>query len=467
MTSKKYTDYLLLAAAMVLFAVSEIPFIEDVRPVTWDEVWYANTAYNFAHHNGLYNTVVGAGGNANFVAPVVMGAMMYLFGDSLLVVRLTAVLFGFLTLVILHFIMNQLRCSCKSRVVTYGLFVSLPIMNYIFRSGRPEFASVLFCALGMYAYLKFYKSPTWKNMITLAVSAFLAICSHPFTTLLFALMGVWLLLVSIYQKHYNQLFQLLLLLSSAVTALLLIQIVSKHYNGAAVGANSSILDRLFSTDMKTAVSTYLHGMFVNKQGTLVNIPSLCVIVLSLFRTDNMAVKSISIIAMVFVVTFPILFAADLAMIGFASKYLVLIAIVITADLCRVLFEQDKVCVRRIRWIYASLVGYCLFNLCFTYYLNYGVYYERANSVLAKEIDSIVPDSSVIFGRMSQWPCKMHSQYSSELRGYDMQKKYDYVITTSQNLSERFQGFQQQIGLYEPVYTRNTKQYGEIVVYKRK
>lgn len=464
MLNKKYTNYLLLAAGIVLFAINEIPFIEDVHPVVYDEVWYANTAYNFAHHNGLYNTVVGAGGNANFVAPVVMGAMMYLFGDSLLVIRLTAVLFGFLTLGILHLIMNRLRCSYKSRIIAYGLFVSLSIVNYVFRSGRPEFASLLFCALGVYAYIGYYNQPTWRSMILLAISCFFAICSHPFTALLFALMGAYLFLVSLCQRHYNQLLQLLLLLLSAIAALLLVQIISKHYNGAVGEENSSILNRLFTTDLVTAIRTYLHSMFVNKQAALVNVPSLCVIVISLFRTDNKAIKSLSVIVMAFVVIFPILFAADLAMIGFASKYLVLIAIIITADLCRMLFEQYQVYTY---YIYVSVLGYCLFNLCFTYYLNYGVYYERANSILAKDIDVIIPDSAVVFGQMSQWPCKMHSRYSSELKFYDMNKSYDWVITNSQNLSWRFQGFLSQIELYEPVYTRNTKQYGEVVVYKRK
>lgn len=470
MASKKYTDYLLLAAAMVLFVVSEIPFIEDVRPVMYDEAWYANTAYNFAHGNGLYNTVVGSGANANFVAPVLMGSMMYVFGDSLLVIRLTAVLCGLLTLVILHFIMNQLQCKCRSRIITYGIFVSLTVINTIFRFGRPEFASLMFSALGIYACLCYWESPVWKHVILLSISAFLAVCSHPFATLLFALMGVWLLLSAIRQKQYARLPQLSVLLLFAVCALLLVQMLDRCYNTAALGKESSIFSRLFSSDMLTAIRTYLKSLFVGK-GAVTTILCLLVIILSVCKTNNRAVRSLAVIALAFVAIFPVLFAADLNMIGLASDYLVLLAIVVTADLSRVLFDGEKPLTKTLQCAYAATLLYCLLNFGLTCYFNYGVKYEKTNTILAKEIDAIVPDSARVFGPLRQWSCKMHSTYYSELRGgYNRGSEYDYVITNSQDMlltPEGFQGFQQQIELYEPVYTRNTKQYGEIVVYKRK
>ena len=106
MEKKLYTkDWFWLCVAIVVFLVNQLPFLSDVRPVMYDEAWYGNTAYSFAHGEGFLNTVVGTRGNSNFLLPLLTAGFMRLFGYNLLALRLPAVICGVLTLVLLSLCM--------------------------------------------------------------------------------------------------------------------------------------------------------------------------------------------------------------------------------------------------------------------------------------------------------------------------------------------------------------------------
>jgi hypothetical protein len=59
----------LLIISLVIFGINQLPLLLDMRPVMYDEPWYMNPALNLLNGNGLQNTLVGTGGNVNYVAP--------------------------------------------------------------------------------------------------------------------------------------------------------------------------------------------------------------------------------------------------------------------------------------------------------------------------------------------------------------------------------------------------------------
>jgi hypothetical protein len=65
-----------LLLAVFLFLVNQLPFLEDMRPVMYDEAWYSNTAYNLCIGNGLHQTSVGSGGNSNCIFPIIGAAFL-------------------------------------------------------------------------------------------------------------------------------------------------------------------------------------------------------------------------------------------------------------------------------------------------------------------------------------------------------------------------------------------------------
>ena len=231
MDKKLYSkDRLWLCVAIIVFLVNQLPFLSDVRPVMYDEAWYGNTAYNFAHGDGFLNTVVGTRGNSNFLLPLLTSGFMRIFGFNLLAIRLTAVFCGVFALVFLSLCMRQMRLGWKSHAFTYLLFVSLAIFNTIFRFGRPECVAVMCTLGGIWFYLKYLECESWLNMIGVSFFVLLAGCAHPYALLLFGLLGIILLVKTIKVKDMRGILRLVLLVLAAMVSVLAVAWVSKTFN---------------------------------------------------------------------------------------------------------------------------------------------------------------------------------------------------------------------------------------------
>lgn len=459
MEKKLYTkDWFWLCVAIVVFLVNQLPFLSDVRPVMYDEAWYGNTAYSFAHGEGFLNTVVGTRGNSNFLLPLLTAGFMRLFGYNLLALRLPAVTCGVLTLVLLSLCMKQMRISWKSQAFTFLLFVSLPIFNTIFRFGRPECIAIMCSLGGIWFYMRYIDCESWSNMIGMSVFVWLAGCAHPYALLLFGLLGIHLLVKTIKLKDKKGVLRLVLLVLAAVASVMAVAWVSRTYNGAG---ESYVKDRFSTKDIWLALPVYFKEAFLSK-ASLSFIPLLAVLVIeSLGEKKN---RELAWAALGVFLLFPFLFSTDLMMVGMGLDYVAIVGLVLTAPFLERALSQKK------RWITLGFCAYCLGCLGISYYFNYGVKHEKANSVLAEELPTIVPGESKVFGPLRQWPMLMQTDYQSDHSVYPIQdvETYDYVILNSQDTAfystyEAFLPIDE--SKLELVYEKPTRQYGTIQVFK--
>ena len=445
-----------LFVAVVIFLINQLPFITDIRPVMYDEAWYGSTAYSCAIGNGFRNTVVGTGGNSNFILPLLESGMMHIVGFNLLAIRLTAVLCGILTLVFLNLSFRQMKVRVYSQILVYAFFVSLTLYNTIFRFGRPECAAIMFMVGGVWMYLRYQENPSWINMTGLSVFVFLAACAHPFSLLFFALLGVYMLIKSIKTKEWKLIIQLLPLLFAALLALVLVTYLSSKYNEA----NSVVLERFSVSKASMALPIYFKSALTSKD--IIYIYPL-ILLCGWCAFTKFKYKELAIIALIHFAIFPFLFSTDLMMVGLGLDYYVVIATMLLAP-CLDSIQNRK-------WLTPILALYCVMNLGISYYYNYMVKYEKTNTILATDLQSIIPQGAKVFGPLRQWPMVMGTDYQSDHTCYDVlpQEQYDFIILNSQD-TPNYAPYKEILPIDESkmelVYSRETKQYGVVEVYKK-
>lgn len=457
---------LIVISAVFVYLLMEIPWLTTIRPVMYDEAWYCNTGYNFYIGNGFANTAVGSGGNENFMLPLLVGLAYHLFGVSLFSARIIAVLCGLVTLVFIYKIQKLLKVSNCGIAIVLGLFVSLTICNTIFRFARPECSSLMFCTIGVYFFIKFLKYKKNVSIIVMSVCCSLAILSHPFSILLFALIGVYLLVDAIKNKDYKVLFMLAFLLLSAVIAVLLILNVSSAY---AESANMKGVARrsVFSENYKlipSAIAVYFKQMFLSRH-SLALYYSMLVLVLSLFA-KNKIVKTVGLITCFFTLLFPIVFPTDLTMVGLGLDYFVVICIILTG----VIYDTYSEKVKPKKVLCGVLACYIAVNMLITIGFNYKKY-ENSNETLNRDIKKIIEKNSLVFGSLRLWFFAQETNYYSDHYRYDMPEvnSFDYLLINSVDweIYEPYELFTDCLDQYEEVYTLETKQYGVVKVLKNK
>lgn len=452
-----------LFIVIIVFLINQLPFLVDMRPVMYDESHYANTAYNLVHGNGFFNSIVGTRGNSNFLLPLLTAGVMGIFGCNLFSIRLTAVICGVITLVFLSLCMKQKKVGWKSQALCFLLFVSLPIFNTIFRFGRPECASLMCVAGGLWFYLRYRDEKSWSNMLGLSVFTALAGCAHPYALLIFALIGLFILIKSIKDRDIKGIVKLIPLLLAAIIAVIAITIVSNIYN---IASESYITDRFSVKDVFLALPVYIRMAFFSKT-TLSFLPLLAVVLVVLFTDkDN---RGLALVGFVYFCVFPILFSTDLAMIGMGHDYVALIGLILSASLLERIINNNM---KGLIWMFCL---FCAGALSISYYFNYGVKYEKTNSVLNKELLDVVPQGSKVFGPIRQWPALMQTDYQSDHTAFPIRNinEYDFFVFNTQDTATKDSSMYAKYQKFFPidtnmmslVYKRNTHQYGEINIYK--
>ena len=454
----------LLTVSLVIFGLNQLPFLLDMRPVMYDEPWYMNPAFNLLHGNGLRNTLVGTGGNVNYVAPLIMAVGMAMFGETLLVARMMAVACGFISILILHLIMNELKCTKWGRIIGYGLFLSISIFNSTFRYVRPEFAVVLFVLLGLLFVIRYGRDHDWCNLIGLAISIYMASCSHPYSLYLFALIGCSLLWEVIETKDWKRIWHMLLLVVSAIAVVL-----SMVYLNSILNENlysNGIMSRFSMMNAIEAIKVSMKHVFI-KHG-IYTIPFLAINLYAIVK--NKHVRWIAIPNLVFVFTFPILFSTDLAMVGNSALYYSLVSIIVCCYVVNQVFGEKINKGKQVGVLIVMLL-LCVFNWSVSTAFNYLKRYEKCNTILAKDIDEIVPDNSLVYGAIRFWPFKMKSTYFCDHNGKEnVPSEFDYLILNSQDeyyykgvaIMQHVEATKAQ---YELIYTKQTKQYGIVTIWK--
>ena len=448
-----------LLVGIVVFLINQLPFLTDMRPVMYDEAWYANTGYNFSQGDGFLNTVVGTRGNSNYLLPTLTGIMFWIFGSSLFTIRLTAVLCGVVTMIFLHLCMKELKSSVKAAIAVLAFFVSIALYNTIFRFGRPECASIMCMTGGIWFLLRYMRENNWGNMLGLACFTFLSTIGHPYALLFFALAGVALLYQTIRDMKWSNMMHLTILMISALAALGSIAWVSHVYNGEG---ENYLSERFSISNIWVALPVYLK-VFLKSKHTIYMLPLLLVMLWNI-RSNEPRVRALSIIGITYFALFPFLFSTDLMMVGLGVDYVALIGTIMIAPCMEQLQEW-----KHKKKIYALLALYGVVNLGISYYYNYKVKYEKCNTVLEKELRDIIPEESVVFTSIRQYTAIMKTRCYTDHYWKQLPDTYDYIILNSQDKNVYYNSIeiQKRMDDYKLIYVRETKQYGKVNVYINK
>ena len=248
------------------------------------------------------------------------------------------------------------------------------------------------------------------------------------------------------------------LAAAALLAVVSIYWVSKTYN--PIG-ESYVKDRFSTKNIGLALPVYFGEAFMSK-ASLSLVPLIAVLVFEALRDAKNG--GLAWVALVFFVLFPFVFSTDLMMVGMGLDYVATVGLVLTAPFLERDLSQKK------RWIAFGFCAYCLGCLGISYYFNYGVKYEKANSMLAEELPSIIPEGSKVFGPLRQWPMLMQTDYQSDhtVLPIGNVESYDYVIMNSQDTAfySTYEAFLPiNDSKLELVYEKPTRQYGTVRVYK--
>lgn len=469
-TSKQIFNWnvCLLLLALLIFALNQLPFLLDIRPIKYDEAWYLNPAYNLLNGNGLVNDLVGSGGNVNYIGPMLLAGVMALFGQSLLVARLTAVFCGFVAILVLHLILNELNADRRARILTFAIFLSITIINSVFRNVRPEFAVAIFVLIGLLFAIRYIRTHTWLDMAGLSISIYLASCSHPFSLYLFALVGCALLWKIIQNKEWKCIYQLILPILSAALVVITMIYLNKFLNDAT--DSSGIMHRFSVENALEAMCISMKSVFV-RHGVY-TIPFLLVNMFSVVKYKE--IRWLASINIIFVFTFPIVFSSDLHMVGNSILYFSLGSLVVCGYAINQILCHAKITYKQQILTLCCISLFCLGNYVLSMGYNFHRY-EKCNSILATEIDAIIPDDVLIFGSIRFWPFKMQAKWFCEMnRKNEVPNVYDYLIISSQDISSQdelnpkiLKNVLETIENYDKVYVRESKQYGLISIYKHK
>ena len=447
--------WLLLLLAILVFLIDQLPFLVDMRPVMYDEAWYGDTAYNFATGHGFRNVIVGSRGNSNFLLPLLTAGFMRVFGYNLLAIRLTAVLSGVVTLFFLWLSMKRMKVEGKAMALTFLFFVSTTAYNTLFRFGRPECLAMMCMAGGLWFCLRYRESHSWGDMLGLSAFVLMAGCAHPYALLYFALIGVYLFVKYVKEKNWKGVFQLMVLLMAALASVAAVAYVSKVYNGEA---ENYVSERFSLKGIAEAVPVYFKRAFLSKY-LVYMLPLSAILVYEAWKDKEN--KVLAVLGLVHLGLFPVFFSTDLEMVDLGLDYVVYVATLLMAPFLSRLTR---------RYWRILFLCYCLGSLGLSYYYNFGVKYERANSVLGVELPTVVPKGEKVFGPIRQWPMLMETCYQSDHKSNPIHDidDYDYYVLNTQDTAffRSYRVFLPYVGSrLELVYERQTRQYGTVQVYR--
>ena len=467
----------LLLVAVVVFALMELIGLVNMRAVYVDEAWYSNPAYNLLHGQGLRNTVVGSGGNANFVFPLLVSLSMKVFGASLFSIRFASVFCGLLSLPVLHGVMNEFKSRVPSRIVGYALFVSLSVFNLDFRTARPESVAILVCLVGIWCFLRYCRTRSWKDILGLSLATLVGFFSHPFTMLMFACMGGALLIRAIGERRREgiklkkSVLHLFVLLFAALSGIVLFYFINMEANPNGASSFGGVVDdRLFARNgFGKVLSLFIKVNFVSKQG-LYSIPLLALAVVMVFIAKDLRLRLLSAVCVAFVVFFPFVYSFP-PMLGSCATYLATMGVCVAVG-ASVQFIERNSNRRKAMSLMALSMAYCLAN--FVLINGYNITkYDTSNTTLANDLKQHVPQSAVVFGTLDLWPFLMNTQFYSSLYRLDLPTyDFDFILTNSKQEAQcDWPSYWDQIARaereYELVFQKETKHYGLVRLFKKR
>jgi 4-amino-4-deoxy-L-arabinose transferase-like glycosyltransferase len=434
----------------------------------YDEAWYGNTGYNFSIGNGFHNTIVGSNGNANFLFPFLSGLFFKLFGTTIFVARLLPALCGVAFLYLLHLIFDLLNIGNRARLIAYAAVAFMPVFDTAFRVARPECLAMALLLTGCYYYILFLQRRRNRHMLACGFWMSLALLAHPYAGLWGIVAGLHFLLLW-WQKKERILFLHLccygiIIIAGAVVLVL----VSAYYNNKNFSLSAGLNGLLERTGANSSVSETIidrakvfFSFWFFSSRAIFSFPLLFITIAGLFMQNNTA-RSLAAGSLIYMLISFVMLKNDMEMFPQIFFYFSSVA-VITGTI--VINGQNK----HYKFATGLLIGAILvINLSATVIFNFK---KRTNDniVLTQAFSKVIPAHATVFGPLRLWFfCPGTVFFSDHYRNaYPDIGAFDYIIINSvdEKIYDAYRLFKPGLRSFRPVYQTNTRQYGEIVIYK--
>lgn len=453
---------------IISYLVIQIPFLTNMRPVICDEPWYANSGYNFMNGDGFINTIVGSGGNANFILPFFIAISFKLFGVSIFSARIVAVIAGLILLLGVRRLFGLLKIEEKRQILAFSVIVITSIFVSLFRYARPECLSVTFLLLSIIPFIKYYLTKDLKQIVFVSLFIMISFLSHPFTGVFFMIYGIYLLLELYHTKNLKILKYIFLLGFFGLLSFFLMSLANMYYNKLSF---SSITDR---TTLITSTTTIkdrfilLITYYFFTSRIIFTLPFILLLFHGLFIKKRIAsIFSVFGISYLFIA---LLIFNELGMTTYIFNYSILFSVLIIPFSLE--YFERIVSFKQISLLF--FLFYFPLNLAATAINNYQKY-ERINSQLEDEIPKWIPKNTRVFGPIEFWFSLPETKYISHFYRPQMSQEFlnefEYVIVKENDHLD----IQNTYGLmitdttkFSEIYSiMNTKSYGNIVLYKKR
>lgn len=442
----------------------QLPFLSTVRPILFDEPWYANPGYNFSIGKGFHNTLNGSGGNSNFMFPLLIGIFFKILGVSLFTARFAAVFCGVVFIFILFKILNLLNINKKSQMVAFLTLLSVSIFNSIFRTARPECMSMVFVLAAIYFYLNFLIDKRYWSVVWSSIFLTLAFLSHPFSSLYNFLIGFHLLILSVHNRDIKLFSYTIVFGVIALIGLVALVLTSAYYNYNSFNVSQSFTDIMLRTSsggsLKVLVAENISSAFkfwVFSKRLIFSVP-LFIIVLGSFFIQDSRTKILSTLSMFYFILSFFIFKNQYNMFCVTYEYFLCISIIILA----IVFDYSIQKLPKLTLILT--VSFLLINFTATTSNNI-IKYDNTNRVIRDDLKKIIPNKSNVIGSQYFWFFLPQTNYYSTyyMLDYPSINYIDYVITCSLGNHSFFEENKCSLQL---IYRKETQQYGVISVFKR-
>lgn len=462
-------NVLIIVCSCILFLLVELPILTNSRPLTCDEAWYSNSAYNFSQEHWIQNTTVGVGGDANFIYPFIQGILFLIFGYSIFLARFASVLAGLFSILVLFKILKQL--NIPNNATLFGLFALIAIPNYhsAFRYARPESWAILFVLLSLLFFIKYLKLYSIKNSLLSGLFCALGFLTHPFTLSVSFAIGILLLFNSFKNKKIIPIiaFTLPLIISAVVFF-----INDRFFLGNSLDVILARVNSTASTGFLNSIGNNLKIIFdyyILDKNVIYFIPLFFLLLAGLFMKKVNHLAFISSLMGSLAFCFSLLFFSSY---GFE----ILIIYIFIFSIVNIVFiantPQSKPLIIAISIYLAIMLSANIF---------YDIKkYEPVNSSLEKELQTIIPKNARVLGPIAFWMFVPQTQYKSTAyilyHKSDITKltsEFEYFLLFSEDKNNIYkevfdanQIFKQFSGS-KLIYELNTKNYGKVELYSIK
>ncbi len=421
-------DICIICIGCALLLLLELPLLTDSRPITSDEPWYTNPAFNFSQGQRIQNTNVGSGGDSNFMFPLIQGILFAIFGYSIFLARFASVLAGLLSIVTLFKILKQV--GLPNKAVAFGLFalIAIPIYHSAFRFARPEGWALLFVLLSLLFLIKHIQDSSVKSIFLAGSFCALGFLTHPFT--LSVSLAIGLVVAIRFLKNKRVLppiaFAIPFIASAAIFIFNFFYLLGHSRTYVLIKRVNSINIDFFDGIGKN-IKLILNSYILDKNA-IYFLPLVFLLILGLFIKKSNGLAFYSSLLGCFV------FCASLVLFE-SSGLEMLIPYVLVFPMFNIAFI---IAANRNKFVLAAVSSYLILLLAANIYYDIKKY-EPMNSLLAKELVAIVPENAKIIGPIEFWMFLPKTQFKAiiyrwahEVDYAQLPLEFDYYLSFSKD-----------------------------------